>query len=44
MSNLQSEEYLDEKVRVIFDPMIIEMFQKKPNNPVINELLIILFY
>lgn len=39
MSNLSAEEYLDEKVRPIYDPMLIKLILEKPNDPVIlNDL------
>jgi len=33
-NNLPAEEYLNEKVRTIFDPMIIKLILEKPNEPV----------
>ena len=34
MQNLPAEEYLNEKVRVVFEPMISKMLLEKPDEPV----------
>lgn len=34
MSNLSPEEYLNKKVKVIFEPLINNILLEKPSNPV----------
>jgi len=36
MQNLSSEEFLNEKVRVVFEPMISKILLEKPEEPVYN--------
>lgn len=40
MSELTPEEYLDKKVKIIFEPLVSQMILSKPDNPVIKLNLI----
>lgn len=35
LNNLPAEEFLNGKVRIIFEPMIAKILVEKPHNPVI---------
>lgn len=39
MQNLSCEEFLNEKVRVIFEPMISKILLEKPEEPVIYKII-----
>ncbi len=36
MSNFTPEEFIDKKVKIIFEPMITQMLIDKPGDPVSN--------
>ena len=37
MSNLTPEDFIDKKVKIIFEPMITQMLIEKPGDPVSNK-------